>query len=100
MSSLARFALRKQASAIARASVVAVRHVSVFHFAELHLKILSHNYFAKASPMVAKRSMANLSGSVIELSNYLEQRISQKSAEYAAVSFPPVFYDHNFGFGH
>ena len=37
--------------------------------------------------MVAKRSMANLSGSVIELSNYLEQRISQKSAEYAAVSW-------------
>jgi hypothetical protein len=29
--------------------------------------------------------MAGLSGSVIELSNYLEQRISQKSAEYAAV---------------
>jgi len=28
--------------------------------------------------------MAGLSGSVIELSNYLEQRISQKSAEYAA----------------
>jgi hypothetical protein len=36
--------------------------------------------------MVVKRSMGNLSGSVIELSNYLEQRISQKSAEYAAVS--------------
>jgi len=34
---------------------------------------------------VAKRTMAG--GSVIELSNYLEQRISQKSAEYAAVSF-------------
>lgn len=30
--------------------------------------------------------MANLSGSVIELSNYLEQKISQKSAEYASVS--------------
>lgn len=30
--------------------------------------------------------MAGLSGSVIELSNYLEQRISQKSAEFAAVS--------------
>jgi len=30
--------------------------------------------------------MAGLSGSVIELSNYLEQRISQKSAEYAASS--------------
>jgi hypothetical protein len=29
--------------------------------------------------------MAGLAGSVIELSNYLEQRISQKSAEYAAV---------------
>ena len=35
---------------------------------------------------MAKRGMAGLSGSVIELSNYLEQRISQKSAEYAAVS--------------
>jgi hypothetical protein len=31
--------------------------------------------------------MAGLSGSVIELSNYLEQRISQKSEEYAAVSY-------------
>lgn len=41
----------------------------------------------KAAPTVAKRTMAGLSGSVIELSNYLEQRISQKSAEYAAVSF-------------
>jgi F-type H+-transporting ATPase subunit alpha len=30
------------------------------------------------------RSMASASGAVIELSNYLEQRISQKSAEYAA----------------
>jgi hypothetical protein len=29
--------------------------------------------------------MAGLSGSVIELSNYLEQKISQKSADYAAV---------------
>ena len=36
--------------------------------------------------MISKRHMAGLSGSVIELSNYLEQRISQKSAEYAAVS--------------
>jgi hypothetical protein len=34
---------------------------------------------------MGKRTMAGLSGSVIELSNYLEQRISQKSAEYAAV---------------
>ena len=40
----------------------------------------------QAMPMVAKRTMAGASGSVIELSNYLEQRISQKSAEYAAVS--------------
>jgi hypothetical protein len=40
----------------------------------------------QAAPAVAKRGMAGLSGSVIELSNYLEQRISQKSAEYAAVS--------------
>jgi len=40
----------------------------------------------QALPLVAKRSMAGLSGSVIELSNYLESRISQKSTEYAAVS--------------
>jgi hypothetical protein len=30
--------------------------------------------------------MAGASGSVIELSNYLEKRLSQKSADYAAVS--------------
>lgn len=36
---------------------------------------------------VAKRGMANASGAIIELSNYLEQRISQKSAEFAAVNF-------------
>lgn len=36
---------------------------------------------------MAKRSFAGLSGSVIELSNYLEQRISQKSEEYASVRF-------------
>ena len=35
--------------------------------------------------MVAKRGMADLSGSVIELSSYLEKRIAQKSTEYAAV---------------
>lgn len=39
---------------------------------------------------MAKRSMAGASGSVIELSNYLEQRISQKSAEFAAVSIPTL----------
>jgi F-type H+-transporting ATPase subunit alpha len=38
----------------------------------------------KATPIIAKRSMAGVSGSVIELSNYLEDRLSQKSAEYAA----------------
>ena len=37
--------------------------------------------------MIARRSFAGLSGSVIELSNYLEQRISQKSEEYAAVRY-------------
>jgi hypothetical protein len=42
--------------------------------------------------MVAKRNMAGLSGSVIELSNYLEQRISQKSAEYAAVSLLSIYF--------
>lgn len=31
--------------------------------------------------------MSGLSGSVIELSNYLEQKISQKSADYAAVRY-------------
>lgn len=46
-----------------------------------------HNtLYPQALPQVAKRSMAGLSGSVIELSNYLETRISQKSGEYAAVS--------------
>ena len=34
--------------------------------------------------MIAKRGMAGASGSVIELSNYLENRLSQKSSEYAA----------------
>lgn len=37
-----------------------------------------------ATPLVATRAFAGASGSVIELSNYLEQRISQKSSEYAA----------------
>ena len=31
------------------------------------------------------RGMANATGAIIELSNYLEARISQKSAEFAAV---------------
>ena len=46
---------------------------------------------------MGKRSMAGLSGSVIELSNYLEQRISQKSAEYAAV-ISLIFFMINFLF--
>jgi hypothetical protein len=37
-------------------------------------------------PNIVARGMAGVSGSVIELSNFLEQRISQKSSEYAAVS--------------
>jgi F-type H+-transporting ATPase subunit alpha len=43
-----------------------------------------------AAPTVAKRTMA--SGSVIELSNYLEQRISQQSSDYAksAAAFDEV----------
>jgi len=41
---------------------------------------------AKTVPTVPMRSMAQLSGSVIELSSYLEKRISEKSAEYAASS--------------
>jgi len=60
MASLARTALKKQWSSVARMGIKA------------------------AAPTIAKRSMAGLSGSVIELSNYLEQRISQKSDEYAA----------------
>merc|ERR1711968_48452 len=39
-----------------------------------------------ATPIVARRTMAGVSGSVIELSSYLEKRISEKSAEYAASS--------------
>ena len=38
----------------------------------------------KTAPVQAVRCMST-SGSVIELSSYLEKRISQKSAEYAAV---------------
>lgn len=45
--------------------------------------------------MISKRHMAGLSGSVIELSNYLEQRISQKSAEYAAVSSELLYTFHS-----
>merc|ERR1711968_253616 len=37
-----------------------------------------------ATPIVARRTMAGVSGSVIELSSYLEKRISEKSSEYAA----------------
>jgi hypothetical protein len=52
----------------------------------LEVLLMSCFWSVLQQPMIAKRSMANLSGSVIELSNYLEQKISQKSAEYAAVS--------------
>ena len=38
----------------------------------------------RAIPTVHCRGMAGLSGSVIELSSYLEKRISEKSSEYAA----------------
>ncbi len=38
----------------------------------------------KVAKSVAQRSMAGAAGSVIELSNYLEQRISQKASDYAA----------------
>ena len=42
--------------------------------------------FAQASPaLMQSRHMANVSGAVVELSNYLEQRISQKSEEFAKV---------------
>ena len=34
---------------------------------------------------VHARHMANVSGAVVELSNYLEQRISQKTEEFAKV---------------
>jgi F-type H+-transporting ATPase subunit alpha len=36
------------------------------------------------APLVTKRGMAGASGSVIELSNFLEKKLSAKSAEYAA----------------
>ena len=36
---------------------------------------------------VQARQMANVSGAVVELSNYLEQRISQKTEEFAKVVF-------------
>jgi len=41
---------------------------------------------ARVMPVIAKRELAGLAGSVIELSNYLESRISQKSSEFAASS--------------
>mmetsp|Transcript_34444 Transcript_34444/g.71069 ORF Transcript_34444/g.71069 Transcript_34444/m.71069 type:complete len:549 (+) Transcript_34444:53-1699(+) len=48
------------------------------------LSVASRHGVKLVAPTIAKRGMAGLSGSVIELSNYLEQRISQKSEEYAA----------------
>eukprot|EP01039_Chlorochromonas_danica_P018421 gene18421-22153_t len=50
------------------------------------VNIAARNSFKLAAPLAQARSMSGLSGSVIELSNYLEQKISQKSAEYAASS--------------
>jgi hypothetical protein len=35
--------------------------------------------------MVQKRALSDLSGAVVELSNYLEQRISLKTEEFAKV---------------
>jgi hypothetical protein len=35
---------------------------------------------------VQSRNFANVSGAVVELSNYLEQRISSKSEEFAKVN--------------
>lgn len=46
------------------------------------LLTLTRQSIKQTAPLISKRTMAG--GSVIELSNYLEQRISQKSAEYAA----------------
>ena len=51
----------------------------------LLLLIKTTGYDQQATPVVT-RGMANATGAIIELSNYLEQRISQKSAEFAAVS--------------
>jgi hypothetical protein len=36
--------------------------------------------------MVTKRGMAGAAGSVVELTSFLEKKLSSKSAEYAAVS--------------
>ena len=48
--------------------------------------ILYAFYLLQCAPALMQvRSLASTSGAVIELSNYLEQRISQKSADYAAV---------------
>jgi hypothetical protein len=40
---------------------------------------------------VQSRNLANVSGAVVELSNYLEQRISSKSEEFAKVGKRSVF---------
>ena len=59
------------------ASIVRSSLKSAKHIAKLSQAV-------KAAPVTLARNMST-SGSVIELSSYLEKRISQKSAEYAAV---------------
>mmetsp|Transcript_25778 Transcript_25778/g.38160 ORF Transcript_25778/g.38160 Transcript_25778/m.38160 type:complete len:551 (+) Transcript_25778:59-1711(+) len=69
MAAIARSGLRKQAFGLSRTSV------------------------KKATPsLMQSRHFANVSGAVVELSNYLEQRISQKSEEFAksATTFDEV----------
>jgi hypothetical protein len=38
-----------------------------------------------AKPLLQQRSLSDLNGAVVELSNYLEQRISLKTEEFAKV---------------
>ena len=68
-------------------TILSVRSCTAFHFQKLMLLLLikTTGYDQQATPVVT-RGMANATGAIIELSNYLEQRISQKSAEFAAVS--------------
>jgi hypothetical protein len=50
----------------------------------LNLKVNQQSSILMKS-MVQKRALSDLSGAVVELSNYLEQRISLKTEEFAKV---------------
>ena len=54
-------------------------------FVDAFLTLHLHTPQANAARTHA-RSLASTSGAVIELSNYLEKRISQTASEYASVS--------------